>query len=272
MSDTTKIAAPAKSCVQLGYERGALCDDAADCARNGCAKTRQAFGCIQELQGSKKCLVSCGAGLCAATRAPKAAPAPDADGLQRWGNAYADEVGRKSGWHQREDGYWTPWHLAHALIEQQARELSELREPIHEASGLPKATCPCGWCQKERAAKDAEILRLQHEVSNRNRRALDGDEYKAAFDAQYDRAERAERDLSDTHPRIVALESQLSAARAAIAELLAVHDLKWELTKQLSYAWSIDKYQVADPLAAQIKKRLPAAIDAARAATGDGNG
>ena len=35
--------------------------------------------------------------------------------LERWGNADTDEIGRKSGWHQREDGYWTPWHIAAAI-------------------------------------------------------------------------------------------------------------------------------------------------------------
>jgi len=38
--------------------------------------------------------------------------APDDKTLERWGNADTDEIGRRSGWGQREDGYWTPWHVA----------------------------------------------------------------------------------------------------------------------------------------------------------------
>lgn len=44
--------------------------------------------------------------------------------------------------------------------------------------------------QEELERLRKEVLRLQGEVVNRNKRALDGDEYKAAFDAQYDMAEQ----------------------------------------------------------------------------------
>lgn len=64
-----------------------------------------------------------------------AAPAPpamaeDADGLQRWGNADTDELGRKSGWFQREDGYWTPWHLAAAALVAAREENARLRDAL----------------------------------------------------------------------------------------------------------------------------------------------
>jgi hypothetical protein len=69
-----------------------------------------------------------------ATAAPLPSSPESAGALQRWGNADVDEVGRKSGWHQRDDGYWTPWHLANARLQE-----AGAREPVawmHECRHL----------------------------------------------------------------------------------------------------------------------------------------
>lgn len=50
--------------------------------------------------------------------------------LQRWGRLEGQDV-----WVEREDGYWTPWHLANAEIELQAAQIAELRRVIEWALG-----------------------------------------------------------------------------------------------------------------------------------------
>lgn len=59
-----------------------------------------------------------------------AAPDPTAaqpDDVERWGNADTDETGRKSGWHQRADGYWTPWHIADAALRRERERADTLQ-------------------------------------------------------------------------------------------------------------------------------------------------
>lgn len=82
------------------------------------------------------------------------------DDLERWGNADTDDVGRKSGWHQRADGYWTPWHMAFAALQRQAREISELRGMQERNEGRIKAIVDDALLLRaERAEAECDALR-----------------------------------------------------------------------------------------------------------------
>jgi hypothetical protein len=67
----------------------------------------------------------------------------------------------------------------------------------------------------------AEIERLQYEVVNRNRRALEGDQAQANWDAQYDRAEKAEAEVARLHNACKSYEIQANKDALEIARLKA---------------------------------------------------
>jgi len=69
--------------------------------------------------------------------------------------------------------------------------------------------------ERQRAERaEAEVTRLRLEVSNRNIRAIEGDKHKAAFDAEYNRAERAEFRIADLERERDAMLAVIRAADA----------------------------------------------------------
>jgi len=177
--------------------------------------------------------------------APPAAPA-DAP-LQRWGNAYTDEVGRKGAWLQREDGYWTPWHIAQDALaalraerhkletecEDWDRTCGVLRNRLESVCLALKGPHPEGGAFSWHDLGDvaATVIRdLAALRAERDRWMRAHDSVFHAWDAEKQRAERAERErdaLRAALQRLVdeewrddwdpVLEAAREQARAALA-------------------------------------------------------
>jgi chromosome segregation ATPase len=72
---------------------------------------------------------------------------------------------------------------------------------------------------KQIEAKDVEILRLQHEVVNRNQRALDGDKAVATLTAALDREDAMQAVITDQRQAITQQAEALAQALADVERL-----------------------------------------------------